>query len=1354
SSEGSSTFDGFSIESIAQESNGSGNGRAATSTPIPISPAAAAIIAKPLAPKVAGASPPENRTVPNTEDAGEQTKRRMTSVQKKEPPKEDTNLNPLNPFGDESSEDESEVSFTEADVKRLEENIERRLEDAALFVARLEEEAKGGSRDAAKNLKELATSAVPNDTLSNNPFSDTTDGSPVRPAMPTPTGIDGKVKTLGKSKWINPFGDRDARDETAALPPGNPFESPAPKREKVSAVPPRGMGPGANSNPFESPAVSQQKVPEREQTNPFAGAASSNNPFEVASPSLTRSPHRKNLSSEWTSGAISMDALPQQEVSSTSSGALPSGSSVGSASTASTARPKTSMGAPTNPFAELLSLRQARKLEAKRRLGRSVGSVDLESSSQGTSSLSTRSDHRPKKRVVFCDESESNSESIDGQLFRDLKGILSKVRTTREVDMVNETKKAKKENIAAGEHASESTREFPRVLEDGRDDSSDGALFSDLKGTLSKIISVSHEESQDEQEERVFLANSREYAGTPKHGVIANKAENEDRPEGIRSHVVVKMGSESCGVSSLKDPSHFGAEEPFDDVDNDGDTVTSFQRSPAPLEMPRQEVVAQESFKGVHLLGQDGYSTHDDSSSQAKSNAARNANGAQHGRDKSGGDSVTVTCSNSNKVNCLDRKQDSDREDTTITPPKKSVVISSESNQSISTKDSIVGRTIDVSRADLAAERVYLESLRAQVLAELKVHVADEEIRLALDARLGAIRGYYRRKATSLQLRPAETPGPAPATAAALRSIRYKRDANFHEQLGHLPKVKATVITQSESMEGAEDGTAQSPSVPHTSNTIPYPQQRQNSHKFALERSQGKIDEAIKAVHDDAKKRRPKSMTFKPAQFAEEKTMDSEEEKVMDKEDELLNRQSTETPIPLHIFTKDTFWNDQDDPSQIVPSTPSASPGSGIEKSFPPTRAEIVGNAWNYYRTVNALIFDCRVYDSEFQTLQEDPLYPYLNSLMGIADSGEDGYNLEHKRISQKVRREYADKSPHRICHILSKEAEATLPALKVICANIGSKLGMQTLAVGPIKRPSEALLKCERKYGGDPLLVTDFCRASLFVKDVATLLALIEVVLSKYASTVRRIKLSTLKSDHAPLAGGYRDVKINLEVNGHVCEIQVHLIPLWLVKEAAGYGHYKECCERGVDGSDLDIGRTLSGLSRDTLSDLIRAGEASLMRRTPIVSLKQYHEDQIRDYCALSNIYLYYGTPAKAESILRRIIKLRSESSDFGPCHAETMSHMALLHRSLKSQHKHKSASLIKGQIAKARKMQQDRDRDTEPGLRELCLSGDHCGAVEFMCDMILDPSKKDRLEDKRRADGVEESRALWLRVRKSYIG
>ncbi len=809
---------------------------------------------------------------------------------------------------------------------------------------------------------------------------------------------------------------------------------------------------------------------------------------------------------------------------------------------------------------------------------------------------------------------------------------------------------------------------FPLVYcdDDKGKESLDGALFSNLKQALFKIQSVDNEEDTED-----------------------SYCDDENDP-----HVIVK-DMESCAVSSLKDESYIvkSRKDNVHDLDDDNDLfiddddeVNSVPRSPASIEDCEDNVRV--------------YETHN-ASSNKKSRAPvvenKRATSRTRGNDD---DNDTVARANSNKVDYLKEK---DR-NTTLTPPRKGVVLS-DGSASISTKDSILGRSINISNDALMSERIYLESLRAQVHAELKVHVADEEIRLALAARLHAIQDFYKRKATVLSLGKS-TSFPISPNSPLIND--EDDDAIIDRFGGDSRKVKTVNSQDNMSM------TSVRPNINPA-------QQRKDSHMYALQRAQAKMNEAIRAAHNS-----PRSSSYVPN--------DDEEQKAME---------AGKGGIPGHIIPNDTFWDDEDDPHFDLA-------GTTTECDVIPARAKIAQNAWRYYLNINSLIFDSRVYDYEYKQIQDDPLYPYLDSLVGIADSGEDGYADENKRISQVVKMEYEDMSAHRICHSLAKDAEDALPELKAICTDLGGTLGIQTMAVGPVKKPSEALLKCEKKYGGDPLLVTDYCRTSLFVKDVATLLALIEIVLSKYTSIVRRIKLSTLKSDHNPLLGGYRDCKINLDIGGHVCEIQVHLIPMWLVYEADGYSHYKSCSEHNVYPSTFDIGRTLAGLSREVLNDLVLISEAD-MEKTPVESLQHYQEGKIRDYYALANLYICHSRGKKAENILRRTAKLRSESEKFGRYHPETTMHLELLRRALKLQHRYKSAAAVKRQIKKNRSMQW-RGRALEPTLSEL-WADDQCSAFDRICDMILDPSKIERQNEEQKAVVVDESRAVWLRKRRDFF-
>ena len=114
----------------------------------------------------------------------------------------------------------------------------------------------------------------------------------------------------------------------------------------------------------------------------------------------------------------------------------------------------------------------------------------------------------------------------------------------------------------------------------------------------------------------------------------------------------------------------------------------------------------------------------------------------------------------------------------------------------------------------------------------------------------------------------------------------------------------------------------------------------------------------------------------------------------------------------------------------------------------------------------------------------------------------------------------------------------AIFHSLVEICKALAGSLGMEEVGIGPIKETQAALKKAERKYDGDLLKITDFCRALLVVKDLPSLLALLELARDSFGPLIRRVKLSSLKSDHKPLPGGYRHCIINLELKEHICEI------------------------------------------------------------------------------------------------------------------------------------------------------------------------------------------------------------------------
>lgn len=318
-------------------------------------------------------------------------------------------------------------------------------------------------------------------------------------------------------------------------------------------------------------------------------------------------------------------------------------------------------------------------------------------------------------------------------------------------------------------------------------------------------------------------------------------------------------------------------------------------------------------------------------------------------------------------------------------------------------------------------------------------------------------------------------------------------------------------------------------------------------------------------------------------------------------------------------------------------------------------RRSVIKDSWDFYRMICSLLRDKRKYDEVFRKMQLDPVYPYLNSMTGLNDPGDDvGYENTSKQVIQKDEADYANMTKTQVSEALVKKAEAALPSLVEICKALAGSLGMEEVGVGPIKEASAAIRKADKKYEGDLLKVTDYCRALLVVKDFPSLLALLELARDSFGPLIRRVKLSSLKSDRKAMAGGYRDCKINLELKDHICEIQIHLWPMWTVCGVDGFRHYRHCLEYSTDsfGDPYDA---LEGLDRKTMAELIVMAEEAVTD-IPLDNLEWYQEKYILDYFAETGLFMKHGLDVWAEVTLKQLIKLRCESPDIGAGHHETL--------------------------------------------------------------------------------------------------
>ncbi|CAB9512329.1 expressed unknown protein [Seminavis robusta] len=409
-------------------------------------------------------------------------------------------------------------------------------------------------------------------------------------------------------------------------------------------------------------------------------------------------------------------------------------------------------------------------------------------------------------------------------------------------------------------------------------------------------------------------------------------------------------------------------------------------------------------------------------------------------------------------------------------------------------------------------------------------------------------------------------------------------------------------------------------------------------------------------------------------------------------------------------------------------------------------RRAVIKDSWDFYRMICSLLRDKHKYDEVFRRMQLDPVYPYLNSMTGLNDPGDDQTSASRenvdKLVTQKDLPQYIRMTKLEMAKDLCRKAEETMPSLVEICKALAGSLGIEEVGVGPVKDPRTAIKKADAKYGGDLLKVTDYCRSLLVVKDFPSLLALLELARDSFGPLIRRVKMSSLKSDKNPKPGGYRDCIINLELKDHICEIQVHLWPLWSVCGIDGFRHYRHCVEYNTD-SFPDPYDSLDGLDRKTRAELIVMAEEAVVG-TPLENLEWYHEKHILDYFAEAGLFLKHGLDVWAETTLKQLIRLRTESPDIGPDHHETIVLYKYLAEALRKQGKRAEAEEAYKKVEQAEFRRAEETEEAEKTLWDSVIS-----APAEALEMIMDPNKKEREEEENVKREVRASKKQWRKIR-----
>jgi len=643
----------------------------------------------------------------------------------------------------------------------------------------------------------------------------------------------------------------------------------------------------------------------------------------------------------------------------------------------------------------------------------------------------------------------------------------------------------------------------------------------------------------------------------------------------------------------------------------------------------------------------------------------------------------------------------------------------------------------------IEADYQHLFAVKETALAELKIFIADEAVRQAIEVRNAAVADFQDMKRCTAKLKSeSDTKQVEKAWAVAGASMllsRKETGIKTRQAMREEAELKAVELANNialekeeaerqvektrEALAKAEDGVSEAEKsylISHKEREVVESDANEARCKAdgkaaALEQALTEFNSQITQERSELKSSLGKSRTdamelatwdeqarqifesgdIDDEEKKEEETEEKEEESnvILDGEEKVI---TTDEGVP--IVTEDDDTAESPD-IEYTPSieTVILSESEEAEEEVDPSLAK---ESWNFYREVCSLIGNRWKYEEAFRHLQMDPLYPYLNFCTEVNCEGL------NKAIMHKSEAAYKEMTAVEIAFDLQRKAEVAQPHLVGLCKSLAKSLKISKMGVGPVKELERAIEKAEKRYDGNLLQVTDFCRAFVVVQDIATLLALFEMVHKTMADRVCRIKFATLKKEGQALPGGYRDCKINLLVMGHVCEVQVHLLPLWSVCTVQGYGHYQKSVEYSIDNIK-DPYRSLKSISDKTLSQLVDVGTDAL-RGTTLDILDLRDEKQLLNYFALAGIYLRLNQAAKAEAILVRLATLRSRTPAVGPLHSETLYLKKNLEASLRAQELIEEADVIAEQLAEVERRHKAEADDATATLWEFLLTDD----------------------------------------------
>eukprot|EP00301_Raphidiophrys_heterophryoidea_P004277 c11869_g1_i1.p1 GENE.c11869_g1_i1~~c11869_g1_i1.p1 ORF type:complete len:688 (+),score=157.56 c11869_g1_i1:103-2166(+) len=170
---------------------------------------------------------------------------------------------------------------------------------------------------------------------------------------------------------------------------------------------------------------------------------------------------------------------------------------------------------------------------------------------------------------------------------------------------------------------------------------------------------------------------------------------------------------------------------------------------------------------------------------------------------------------------------------------------------------------------------------------------------------------------------------------------------------------------------------------------------------------------------------------------------------------------------------------------------------------------------------------------------------------------------------------------------------------------------------MSPLKSLDRALEKAIEEYQGDFSRILDITRGSIVCEHSADMIVVLQNILNQ--ATNNRLKVLRIKNRFDPSfaalfeSGGYRDILFNLEVCGHVCEIQIQLTPLAKLKKGGSHLLYSRARSLHLLDSHIADVRVTDKSELSSVLDRVSSGTCQMLHLDNI-DLETPDCERIRD--------------------------------------------------------------------------------------------------------------------------------------------